>query len=316
MTTPTVIVFPGQGAQAVGMGRDVAEAYPECGARLRAAGEVLGRDLARICFEGPLEALTRSDNCQPAIFAVSVAFYMALLREAPGTAFVAAAGLSLGEWSALHAAGALSFEDGVRILDARGRFMQEACERQPGAMVSVIGLSIERVGEIAAAAGVEIANLNADDQTVLSGHREGIERAEKAANEAGAKRTVVLNVAGAFHSSLMAPAAARLSEMLVGIPFRAPSFPVVSNVSGRPHGGPEDIRRDMVRQITSPVQWVSTVRWLREAGVRQYVECGPGRVLSGLIKRVDKDAVTHNIQDVSTLKKTAAALRGPAPAGG
>ena len=282
------IVFPGQGAQAPGMGKDLAEAYPEIRALFLKANEVLGRDLARLCFEGPAEELTKSHNCQAAIFAVSSACYQALQREAPRVRFAATAGLSLGEWTALHAAGVLTFEDALRVLDARGRFMQEACEQTEGGMVSVMGLPLDRVREIAATAGVEIANLNSDDQTVLSGPRKGIEQASNLATQAGAKRAIVLNVAGAFHSSLMAPAAARLEKLLAGVPLHAPSIPVISNVTGQPHGGPDDIRRDVVRQITSSVQWVSTVQWFRGAGVKEYVECGPGRVLTGLIKRIDK----------------------------
>ena len=303
------VVFAGQGAQFVGMGKDLAEAYPACRALFGKADDVLGFQLSTLCFEGPIEELTRSNNCQPAIFVSSVACYTALGIERPGLAPAGAAGLSLGEWTALHVAGALSFEDTLRVLEARGRFMQEACGRRDGAMVSVMGLPAEKLREICAATGVEIANLNSPEQTVLSGERKGIVEAEKAAQAAGAKRTVMLNVAGAFHSALMAPAAARLEALLGTVPLKAPCLPVVANVTGRPHGGPDDIRRDMVRQVTSPVQWVSCVQWLAGQGVKKYVECGPGKVLSGLIKRIDREAQLADIQDVPTLKKAVEALK-------
>ena len=297
------VVFAGQGAQFVGMGKDLAEAYPECGALFDKADEILGYKLSKICFEGPVEELTKSNNCQPAIFVTSIACYKALCLETDDCGFKGAAGLSLGEWSALYMAGALTFEDALRVLEARGRFMQEACEERDGTMVSVIGLSIDKLKEICSAAGVEIANMNSAEQTVLSGGREEIEAAERMAKDAGAKRTVILNVAGAFHSSLMASAATRLEQVLSEVEISRPCIPVVANVTGRPHGGTDEIRRDMVKQVTSPVQWLSCVQWFKENGVTEYVECGPGKVLSGLIKRIDMEAVIHSIQDCASLKR-------------
>jgi len=302
-------VFAGQGAQFVGMGKDLSAAHPACRALFDRADEVLGYSLSKICFEGPAEELTKSTHCQPAIYTVSAACHAALRAQAGDIAAAGMAGLSLGEWSALHIAGAVTFEDGLRVLQARGRFMQEACEAQAGGMVSVIGLSRSQLEGICGATGVHIANLNSEDQTVLSGPKAGIEAAEKKAKEAGARRTVVLNVAGAYHSPLMAPAAARLEALLREVPIRAPRVPVVSNVTGRPHGGPEEIRRAMVRQVTSPVQWVSTIGWFRENGVTAYVELGPGRVLAGLIRRIDTAAAVHSIQDAGTLGAAVAALR-------
>lgn len=297
------VVFAGQGAQTVGMGRDLADAYPECRTLFTKADEILGYELSTICFDGPAEALTKSNHCQPAIFVTSVACYTALCLEQGDPGFKAAAGLSLGEWSALHMAGALSFEDAIRVLEARGRFMQEACEERDGTMVSVIGLAAGKVREIAEQAGVEVANLNSEAQTVLSGERSGIECAAKLADEAGAKRAIVLNVAGAFHSSLMQSAATKLEQTLAGVRIAIPRLPVVANVTGRPHADPDGIRRDMVRQVTGSVQWLSCIQWLMDNGVSEYVECGPGRVLSGLIKRIDREAKTHTIQDVETLGK-------------
>jgi [acyl-carrier-protein] S-malonyltransferase len=238
-----------------------------------------------------------------------MACYKALCKEIGGATFAGTAGLSLGEWSALHMAGVLSFEDTLRVLEARGRFMQEACEERQGGMVSVIGLASDKLKEISAAAGVEIANLNSPEQTVLSGERGKIQEADKMAKAAGASRTVILNVAGAFHSSLMASAAKKLEAFLAGITFGQPCLPVVANATGRPHGTPEEIRRTMVRQVTSSVQWVSSVQWFKDNGINSYVECGPGKVLSGLVKRIDKDASVGNIQDCPTLKKAVETVR-------
>jgi [acyl-carrier-protein] S-malonyltransferase len=302
------VIFPGQGAQAVGMARDLAGAFPECRSLFDRANQVLGHDLARLCFEGPIEELTKSSNTQPAIFVASAACFAALRKLKPDVSFVATAGLSSGEWAALHAAGAVSLEDALRILEARGRFMQEACEQNPGAMLSVIGLDVEALRGVCEQAGVEMANLNSPEQTVLSGRREGIDAAEKLVREAGAKKGIRLNVAGAFHSSLMAPAAQKLEAFLAGVAFATPSMPVVSNVTGQLHTTPDAIRKLMVQQVTSSVQWVSCVRWMRGQGVQLYVECGPGKVLTGLVKRIDKEAALHNIHDRSTLEAAVAAL--------
>jgi [acyl-carrier-protein] S-malonyltransferase len=304
----TAIVFAGQGAQTVGMGKDLADAFPSCAALFRRADEVLEIGLSKICFEGPIEALTKSDNCQPAIFVASLACAEALRESSPTVAAAGVAGLSLGEWTALHSAGVLSFDDALRVLQARGRFMQEACDARAGGMVSIIGLADEALREVCAATGVEIANMNSPEQTVLSGPKERLADAERVAKEKGARKTVVLNVAGAFHSSLMAPAAAKLEVFLKDVKFGAPKVPVVANVTGQPHGGPEDIRNAMVRQVTQTVRWVSCVEWFRGRGVNAYIECGPGKVLTGLIKRIDAAAALHNVQDKATLDKTVAAL--------
>jgi len=303
------IVFAGQGAQAVGMGKDLAEGHPACRALFDQASAVLGFDLARLCFEGPIEELTKSNRCQPAIFTMSAACYALLRAECPNLAVGGVAGLSLGEWTALYAAGVLSFEDVVRILEARGRFMQAACEEQPGGMLSVLGLPSAELEKISAAAGVEIANLNSPEQTVLSGAKDRIAEADRLAQAAGAKRTVVLNVAGAFHSKLMSSAARELEAFLGPISFQAPRIPAVANVTGLPHD-PAQIKQTMVKQVTSPVQWVRSIQWFQGAGMTQYVECGPGKILGGLIKRIDKSAVAYAIQDEASLKTTGAAIRG------
>lgn len=301
-------IFPGQGAQTVGVGRDLAERSPEARDLFHRANDVLGYDLTKACFEGPESELIRSDRAQPAIFTVSVAFSHALRDARPGVAWAAAAGLSSGEWAALHVAGAIGFEDAIRVLEARGRFMQEACEANPGGMVSVLGLDRLALEDICAKSGAEIANLNSPEQTVLSGREETLAAAEAMAREAGAKRTIRLNVAGAFHSSLMKPAAEKLAQALKDVPFHLPSVPVMSNVTGRPHGGPEDIRQAMVRQVTCSVHWVDCVRHMTGSGVGRFVECGPGRVLTGLIKRIDKEAELRNICDLPSLDAVAGTL--------
>ena len=302
------LLFAGQGAQAVGMGRDLAEAYPECRALYTRANEILGYDLARLCWEGPESELIKSNHCQPAIFVTSAACWQALRRERKTLAIQSTAGLSLGEWAALWLAEAVSFEEALRILEARGRFIQEACEEREGAMLSVIGLEAGKLQALAAAVGVEIANYNSPEQTVLSGARAGIQAAEKLVKEAGAKRAIPLNVAGAYHSSLMASAARRLEAFIRDVPISLPCLPVISNVTGQPHGTPDEIRRQMVLQVTSPVRWIDCVERLRQQGVKRYIECGPGRVLSGLVKRIHPEAVLNNVQDYPSLTKTIADL--------
>lgn len=301
--TKQAVVFAGQGAQAVGMGKDLADAYPACRALFTHANEILGYDLAKLCFEGPDTDLVKSNHCQPAIFVVSTVCYQALCTEKPGLAFAATAGLSLGEWTALHMAGVVSFADGLRILEARGRFMQEACEERAGGMLTIVGLPVEKVRELATAAGVEVANFNTPEQTVLSGDKDRILEAEKLANAAGAKMVVLLKVAGAYHSTLMASAARKLEAFLQTISFQPPSVPVMANVTGCLHGTVDEIKRVMVQQVTSSVQWVSCVRGLQEQGVSRYVECGPGRVLSGLVKKIQSDATMTNVQDRASLTK-------------
>jgi [acyl-carrier-protein] S-malonyltransferase len=299
----TVWMFAGQGAQFVGMGRDLAEKYVACRDLFARADDTLGYALSEICFAGPMEKLTRSDYCQPAIFAVSAACLEALRQEGRGTDPVAAAGLSLGEWTALYAAGAIDFESGLRILEARGRFMQEACEEKDGAMASVIGLDLAVVEGLCRRAGAYVANLNSPEQTVVSGERAAVLAVQRGAEEAGAKRALPLKVAGAFHSPLMESAARRLEERLADFVPGALRFPVAANTTGQFHGGGYDIRRRMVEQVTHPVQWVECLRRLGERQPDLWIEFGPGRVLSGLLKRVDSEARVCHIQDLSTLRK-------------
>lgn len=282
------------------MGRELADGLAECRTLFDRASAILGFDLLKLCVAGPLEELTRSDNAQPAIFTVSAAARAALAHFAGGTLAVAgAAGLSSGEWAALHEAGAVAFEDVVRILRARGQFMQEACEATPGGMLTIVGLALDQVQAIAAATGLEVANLNSPAQTVLSGPADRIPAGEAAAKAAGAKRALRLAVAGAFHSSLMKPAADKLAEFLKGIELRAPLCPVWSNVTGKPHTTPGEIRRLMVAQVYSSVRWTDCFAGMAAAGLTAGFECGPGTVLAGLAKRIVPAAPISSIFDLA-----------------
>ncbi|MDD2236666.1 MAG: ACP S-malonyltransferase [Kiritimatiellae bacterium] len=295
--TKSAMLFSGQGAQAVGMGRDLVETFPACRALAERADEVLGFRLTEVAFNGPEEQLTRSDVAQPAIFLVSAMCFEALKQQGEPKVY-GLAGLSLGEWTALYAAGVLSFDDTLRILRARGQFMQTACEKTRGGMLSLLGLTLEQAQAVAEESGLEVANINSPGQIVLSGPVDRIADAEAVAKERGAKRAIPLNVAGAFHSSLMAPAAEQLGPFLAEISFAAPRVPVVSNVTARPHANnPDEIRRTMVRQVTGSVRWVETIDYFKAQGVVSYTECGPGKVLTGLVKRIDNTAALHNIQN-------------------
>lgn len=296
------ILFPGQGSQAVGMGRDFYDSIPECKVLFDKANEVLGYDIAAICFNGPEDELKKSHNTQPAIFTVSAAALKALQLKNSALTFDYAAGHSLGEWGALYAAGVVSFEDTLRVLKARGEFIQAACDANPGAMLAVINLDRAVLEKIAVDAGVTLANINSPDQIVLSGTAEGISKAEALCKEAGAKRVLPLPVSGAFHSPLMKPAADRLAGFLENIQFKEPSVPVLSNVTGVPHENAEAIRVNMIAQITGSVRWVECMQYLVSQGVAEMTECGPGKVLAGLMKRIDKTVSVSNIGAISDLE--------------
>lgn len=304
----TAVIFPGQGSQAVGMGKDLVETYgAEAGVWFDRASEALGFDLAQVCFEGPAEELTRSDRAQPAIFVHSVVAWELLKARAPVVP-MAGGGLSSGEWAALYAAGVVSFEDAIRILRVRGEAMQAACRAEPSGMVSLIGLADEKIVEICAELDIEVANYNSPGQTVVSGRADAVARVPELAKAAGAKLAVPLPVAGAFHSRLMAPAAEIFAEFLGGIALAEPAFPVMANVSGGAHTDAEGIRRNMPLQITGSVRWVENVQAMAALGVEQMVECGPGKVLTGLVKRIDKSFTLHNVCDIESLEKALASL--------
>lgn len=294
------VMFPGQGAQSVGMGKDLYDTFPECAALFDRANDVLGYDLKKIIFEGPAEELTKSNITQPAIFVVSMAAYTALMLRNPELTFDVAAGHSLGEWAALCVAGVISFDDALKALNARGEFIQQACEENPGGMLALIGLEDDQVNDVAAEAGIYVANFNSPGQVVCSGLNEGIQKAVVLAKAAGAKRALPLPVAGAFHSPLMAPAAKKMAELLAEIPFAEPQIPVLSNVTGIVHTASE-MKARMVDQITSSVRWVDCLATLRAGGVELLIECGPGKVLSGLAKRCDRSFALKNIGTVADL---------------
>ncbi len=295
------IVFPGQGSQVVGMGKDLAEAIPECKALFDQANEILGYDLTAICFEGPQEELNKSNNAQLGIFVASAAAFKALELKQVDLNFDILAGHSLGEWTALYVAGVVSFEDTIKILKARGEYMQAACEENPGAMLAVMNVDGDVLVKIAEEAGCNVANFNSLAQTVLSGAAESIDKAEALCKEAGAKRAIRLPVAGAFHSPLMQPAADKMDAFLSAVELGSTSVPVLSNVTADVHE-PSAIRENMVKQITSSVQWVSSVQKLAADGVEEIVECGPGKVLAGLIKRIDKTVAVRNIGQLTDME--------------
>lgn len=296
-------VFPGQGSQYVGMGRQLAEGYPAARRRLEEAGEALGMDLMRLLFDGPEEVLAETENTQPAILAVSVACLEVLTRE--GLEPEVAAGLSLGEYSALVAAGALDFPTAVQVVRQRGRFMQEAVPLGVGGMAAILGLDavvVEAICEQARDAGwVEPANYNCPGQVVVAGEAAAVDRAVQLAKEAGAARAVKLAVSAPFHTRMLAPAAGRLAEVLAGVPIRPARIPVVANVTAEPVQDPEEIRTLLIRQVASPVRWEQSVRRMIADGVDTFVEVGPGRALSGFIKRIDRRLKVLNVEDPQTL---------------
>ncbi len=301
-------VFAGQGAQVPGMGRDFAEADAELMSLFDAANAVLGFDLKKICFEGPAEELTKSNICQPAIFVTSYAAYRALQKKC-APAFTCAAGLSLGEWGALCAAGVLDFDSTLKVLEARGRFMQEACEATPSGMIAIVGASSEQLAALCEKTGCTVANINSSAQQVLSGSKDAIAQAAVVAKELGIKRALPLATAGAFHSPFMAPAREKLAPVLESITFAAPKFPVLSNVTGKPHADdPAVIKATMLEQVTGTTNWAADVEAAKALGCTRFVEFGPGKVLSGLIKKIDPALETLNVADAASLEATAAAL--------
>jgi [acyl-carrier-protein] S-malonyltransferase len=289
-------LFAGQGAQTVGMGQDLVEAFPEARRLFDRASELLGFDLARVCFEGPPEELGRTDRCQPALLVHGLACLEVARREGLPPAD-AAAGLSLGEYTAHVYAGSLTFEDGVRLLERRGRFMQDACDQTPSGMVSILGLERDKVAEALQGAGpVGIANLNAPGQIVISGENKALEKAVQACKERGAKRAIPLKVAGGYHSEVMRPAQERLKAELGRVTIRRSRIPVYANVDARPRTDPEEIRSALATQICAPVLWEDSVRAM---GAARYIEFGPGRVLAGLARKIDEKAQVLSVEGAS-----------------
>lgn len=305
----TALLFAGQGAQTVGMGRDLANQFPAARALFDRANAALGYDLAKICFEGPEADLTRTENAQPGIYLVSWVAFELLRQQVPGLKFEATAGLSLGEFTALAAAGALSFEDGLRITRLRGRFMQEACEVTRGGMAAIINLDESVTREVCAEAGVELANLNCPGQLVISGEAGAIAKACELAKARGAKRALPLVVAGAYHSQLMASAQGKLAAELAGVTLTPPAVPVVANVTARPHDDPTAIKDLLVQQVCASVRWEESIRWLVAQGYTRFIELGPGRALAGFQKRIAPDALTLSVGDVPSLQAAVGALQ-------
>lgn len=300
-------LFPGQGSQVVGMGKDAAEHSPNSRHIYEQADQALGFSLSSLCFEGPEDQLTRTENTQPAILTTSIA----LLHELQNRLEIKpdfVAGHSLGEYSALVAAGALSFENAVTTVRYRGKFMEEAVPTGQGAMAAVMGVDrevLQQVCETVSEQGdsVQLANLNSPGQIVISGSAEGVRKASEEVKNRGARRVIPLKVSGPFHSRLMEPAAAKLKDILAQMDFSDAEIPVVSNVTAQSVQQKEEIVDLLIRQVFSPVLWEDSVRYMLDQGVDTFIEIGPGNVLSGLVKKVERQVKTFNIQDLETMKQ-------------
>ena len=299
----TALLFSGQGAQAVGMGKDLAAAYPVAADLFRRADEILGYSLSQIAFEGPAEELTRTSVCQPALYTHGLAALSVLREKFPALSFDAAAGLSLGEFTAHSAAGTFDFETGLRLVDQRSRFMQEACESTEGGMAAIIGAEEQGVRDLAAAADVDVANFNSPGQIVISGEKAKIALAVGMAKEYGARKAVELSVAGAFHSRLMEPAYQRLSAVLAETSIVMPRVTVVSNVDARPAGSPDAIRRALADQVTGSVCWTASIEYMIDhLGITRFLELGPGGIIAGLVGRIRKGTEVISISDAASLE--------------
>lgn len=290
------------------MGNDLAQTFFSAKTWFDRANAALGYDLTSICFQGPDSELTKTENAQPGIFLVSWVAFQLLKERVPSLRFEATAGLSLGEFTALTAAGAMSFEDGLRVVRQRGRFMQEACDVTQGGMAAVIGLDEAPTREVCAEAGVVLANLNCPGQLVISGEANKIEKACDLARAKGARRAIPLPVAGAYHSPLMASAQPKLRAELAPERMVAPTVPVISNVTAQPQGNPDEISARLVEQVTSSVRWEESMRYLLAHGFTRFIELGPGTALSGFMKRIDKNAQMLNVADTGSLETTVKAL--------
>jgi [acyl-carrier-protein] S-malonyltransferase len=299
-------LFPGQGSQAVGMGKDLAQRYPVAKQAFEEADEALGAELSQLCFEGPEDQLRLTENTQPAILTVSVAAWRVLSEKGIKPAFVA--GHSLGEYSAHVAAGTLSFTDAVRAVRNRGKYMQEAVPVGTGSMAAIVGMSIDAVTTLCANAAqgevCEPANINSPDQIVISGSTGAIERAVKLAEERGAKRAKMLQVSAPFHCSLMKPAQDRLAKDLEALNFSAPQVPVIANVYAKPVEDAVSARQALIRQVTGSVKWGESIQLLISRGVQTFVEVGPGKVLCGLMRQIDRTKKALNVEDEASLQKT------------
>ena len=310
----TAFIFAGQGAQQVGMGRDIYRSFPAAKRVFDLAEEASGPGLKKLCFDGPADQLARTDVCQPAVFTVSAALLACmddfLGPERPaGIGPSALAGLSLGEYTALYAAEAMDLPTAVKLVARRGRLMQEAAAARPSGMVSILGLDERKAGELCEAAAqgqvLSCANFNCPGQIVVSGDIDACRRAAEMAEGFGASRAVPLNVAGAFHSEIMAPAAEEFRQALDEAELAEPKIPVLANVDATPHGGPEDIRDKLLAQLVSPVRWQQSMEALLAGGVERFYEIGPGRVLTGLLRRIRRRAKCACINSRETIETLA-----------
>lgn len=297
-------IFPGQGAQKAGMGKDFYEASREAKAVFDLADQFI-EGLKEVTFNGPQEKLTMTEFCQPAILTMSISA-LRTLEEHPKSKNIEpvfAAGLSLGEYSALAASRTLSFEDTLKLVERRGTYMEEAAKKSKGAMAAVIGLSKERVAEICQKTGAEVANFNSPEQIVITGEAAKVKEACQYLKEAGARKVIPLDVGGAFHSSLMRPAAEKFEKELEGVVMNPTEIKVISNVDGRPAKDADGIRANLAKQITSSVQWVESVKYMAGHGVKTFIEIGPGKVLNGLIRRIDPDLKVYNIERLEDIEE-------------
>ena len=302
------LLFAGQGAQVVGMGKDLAGEFPAAADLFRRADEILGRKLSDIAWNGPIEELTKTSNCQPALFVHGLACF-SILRELSGDFPVGgAAGLSLGEMTAHAAAGAFDFENGLKLVQKRGEFMDEACAETIGGMAAMIGGLENDVRQLAADEDVDVANINAPGQIVISGELAKVEAAVGVAKEYGIRRATMLNVAGAYHSRLMESAYEKLGAGLLEVQMQVPQFPVISNVTGREVETLPEIRQTLQDQVTSTVRWVDCMERLVDLGCDLFIELGPGGVLAGLLKRTRKDVEVISVGDVESVRAGAARL--------
>ncbi len=292
------LIFPGQGAQKVGMGKEFFDQVPAAKAIFDQANQVLGEDITKIVFEGPEERLMSTAYCQPAIFTMSMAALEALRAsdKFKNVSVKYTAGLSLGEYGALCAAGALSFANTLQLIQKRGAFMEAAAKANPGKMAAIIGFDKDKLVEICQAAGCEVANFNAPDQVVITGRAETVTKACQMITDAGGKKVIPLDVSGAFHSSLMKTASENFARVLEDVNFKVGDVKVVTNVTATPQLSLEEIRQNLPRQIYSSVQWVDSVKFIASQGVTDLIEIGPGRVLKGLIRKIDPALNVHNIQ--------------------
>jgi [acyl-carrier-protein] S-malonyltransferase len=303
-----VFLFSGQGAQKVGMGKDFHEASDTARAMFAEADEALGMPLSKTMFEGPEEELTRTSRCQPALYLHGLIAASLLQEKLPGLRPVAAAGLSLGEFTAHAAAGTFSRADGLKLVARRGEFMEEACDASTGSMAAMIGGDEAAVKALADECGVDVANFNAPGQIVLSGAEEGIDEAVSKARDKGIRKAVKLKVAGAYHSRLMQGAQDKLAVELAGVEMSSPSLPVVCNFGASEVSDPAEVRSMLEQQVTGAVRWTESIELLVSQGHGTFVELGPGKVLAGLVSKIAKDVVVHSVEDLESLEKVIAEL--------